>query len=261
MSSDSAIQRKMSGRCVIIGDIHGCLDEFQELVRQTHPQPDDQIICLGDFMDKGPDPVGCVRFARENGLLSVLGNHEEKHLKWRRNETRAKQDPSYENKMRPLSEKQQAQNAALSDDDITWLQGLPLYLEPVPGTIVVHGGLFPGLSLEAQPKDKIIRARYVNAEGRHMPSDFDSPDPVPPGGIHWAEVWDGPYNVVYGHEAHSLTTVREDVRDQGVVCYGVDTGCVHGGRLTAMVIDDGEVSYVQVKAKRVYKEPPWAIPS
>jgi len=248
-------------RSIFIGDIHGCLDEFRELVRLVDRRPDDQIICIGDFMDKGPDPAGCVQFARESGLLSILGNHEEKHLKWRRNEAKAKADPKYTNKMRPFSTTVAAQNAALSDEDVVWLESLPIWLDPLPGWVLVHGGLFPGIPFNEQPKDKIIRARFVNAKGEHMSSDFDSPTPVPAGGRHWAEVYDGKDNVVYGHEAHSLSKPRVDVRPNGAVCYGIDTGCVHGGRLTAMIVENGTISYVQAQAKRVYKDPPWPIPS
>jgi bis(5'-nucleosyl)-tetraphosphatase (symmetrical) len=246
-------------RFIFIGDIHGCIDEFQELVRLVDVRPEDQVVCLGDFMDKGPDPAGCVRFARESGFRSILGNHEEKHIKWRQNEARAKADPTYTNRMRPFSPEKAAQNAALSDEDVAWLQALPILLEPLPGFVVVHGGLFPGLTLEEQPQDKILRARYVNAQGEHMPSDFESLTPVPPGGRHWATVYDGTHNVIYGHEAHSLSTVRQDRNLHGVVCYGIDTGCVHGGRLTAMIVEDSRVSFMQVQARRMYKGAPWPI--
>lgn len=248
-------------RHVFIGDLHGCLSEFQELIRRLNLQADDQVTCLGDFMDKGLDPAGCVRFARINGFQSVLGNHEERHLKWRRNEARAKTDPKYKNRMKPFSSEKAAQNAALSDDDVTWLSALPIYLEPIPGYVVVHGGLFPKLSLADQPQDKIIRARWVNAAGEHVSTDFSNGTSRPPGTFHWAELYDGQHNVVYGHEAHSLSTVRQDRSPSGALCYGIDTGCVHGGRLTAMIVENGNVIFEQVQAARVYKDPPWPIPS
>jgi len=248
-------------RYIFIGDIHGCVDEFRELVRAVDVQPEDQVICLGDFMDKGPDPAACVRFARESGFGSILGNHEEKHLRWRRNEARAKADPSYRNGIRNFSATKAAQNAALSDEDVAWLQALPIYLEPVQGFVVVHGGLFPSLSLKDQPKDKIIRARFVNEAGEHLPSDFSSETSMPAGAQHWTALYDGSHNVIYGHEAHSLTNPRVDRRPNGSVCYGIDTGCVHGGRLTAMVLQDGNVNFEQVQARQVYRNPPWPIPS
>lgn len=101
----------------------------------------------------------------------------------------------------------------------------------------------------------------MDEQGKHIPSDFSSTTAIPVGGRHWATVYDGPHNVVYGHEAHSLSTVRQDRSPSGALCYGIDTGCVHGGRLTAMVVEDGRVSFVQAQARRVYKEAPWTIPS
>lgn len=71
-------------RTIVLGDIHGCLDEFRELVQRLDVQSSDHVLLAGDLMDRGPDPVGCVQFARESRFLSVLGNHEERHLRWRR---------------------------------------------------------------------------------------------------------------------------------------------------------------------------------
>ncbi|HEX6273825.1 MAG TPA: metallophosphoesterase family protein [Polyangiaceae bacterium] len=235
-------------RFIFIGDVHGCIDEFRELVRKACVRSGDRVICLGDFMDKGPDPVACVRFARENGFSSILGNHEQKHLKWRRNEA-------------SLPEESRAQNAALDDDDIAWLEGLPVLLEPVPGFVAVHGGLFPGIPLAKQPTEAILRARYVNDAGEHVALDWESPTPIPPGARHWSSVYDGTHDVVYGHEPHSLSTVRQSRSPSGAVCYGIDTGCVHGGHLTALILDGQCVSFVQARARRVYKNPLLPIPS
>lgn len=248
-------------RFIFIGDVHGCIDEFMELVRLVDVRSGDRVICLGDFMDKGPDPVACVRFARQSGFSSILGNHEQKHLKWRRNEARAKADPSYTNKMKRLPEEARAQNAALGDDDIAWLESLPALLEPFPGFVAVHGGLFPGIPLTKQPTDAILRARYVNAAGEHLALDWESPTPIPPGARHWSSVYDGVHNVVYGHEPHSLTTVRQSRSPSGSVCFGIDTGCVHGGHLTALILEAQCVSFVQARARRVYKAPLLPIPS
>lgn len=248
-------------RFIAIGDIHGCISEFRELVHLLNIQPGDRVVCLGDFMDRGPDPVGCVRFAREQGFESVLGNHEEKHLKWRRNEARALVDPKYKNGMKPMPESELAENAALSDDDLAWLKSLPTILQPLPGYVVVHGGLFPGTSLEDQDQEKILRLRYLTLEGKSISRDHDSNTPVPPDGHHWTSLYDGPNNVVYGHEPHALTEPRVCHRPNGTTCYGIDTGCPFGGCLTALVVDGSDISFVQVPARQVYKTPPWPIPA
>lgn len=269
-------------RTIFIGDIHGCLDEFQELVAKLALTSEDRVICVGDFMDKGPDPVGCVRFARRQGFEAVIGNHEEKHLRWRNHEDRKKGNPDYVNPMRPLPEKYLWHNSELSDADVSWLRALPLFIEPLPGWVVVHGGLFRGMTLEQhladkKAKSKILRLRWVHREtGEFMATQYTEDGKglaVPDDAVHWTALYDGAYNVVYGHEAHSLSKARVDHMPQDVECYGIDTGCVHGGHLTALVLGPPKpkplavsppspsVSYVQVKAKRVYEEPPVDIPA
>lgn len=258
-------------RSIFIGDIHGCIDEFQELVDKVNPQSEDRVICLGDFMDKGPYPADCVKFARERGLGSILGNHEERHVRWRKRVERARRDPSFKNEMRPLSDEDQRANEALSTEDIDWFKQLPVMLlltdvrslrDTTPGIVAVHGGLFPKTSLERQDLTKVLRARWVDDTGQHVPVDYDAPDPVPQGAVHWATLYEGKHHVVYGHEAHSLSIPRVDYRPGGIECYGIDTGCVHGGRLTAMVWERNRLhSFVQVQARKVYEPTRWPIPA
>ena len=69
-------------RHIFIGDIHGCLDEFNELLNKLSYDPkEDRLILLGDLIDRGPDSVGVVRKARELRLECVMGNHEHKYIK------------------------------------------------------------------------------------------------------------------------------------------------------------------------------------
>lgn len=244
-------------RFIFLGDVHGCIVEFQELIERLALRPDDQVFCAGDFMDRGPDPVACVRFARERGFQSIMGNHEEKHVRWRKHEDRAAKDPTYTNPMLPMTLPRLAQNAALTAEDVAWLQGLPLVLEPFPGLVLVHGGLFPGQPLAEQMKDKklrdkILRLRWVDADGEFVALESDTDPNGPPGSRPWMEVYDGPSNVVYGHAVHSLSTPRVDIRPNGVKTYGIDTGCCFGGRLTALVVEGGSIEFVQVDAKRAY---------
>ena len=74
----------------------------------------------------------------------------------------------------------------------------------------------------------------------------------PPGARPWAEVWPGPESIVYGHMVHGLEEPRIDRPVEGVTCAGIDTGCCFGGRLTAYVIETGEV--VQVQARATYAQ-------
>jgi predicted phosphodiesterase len=62
-------------RVLIVGDIHGCCDEFRKLIAQ-YWRKDDVLILAGDLVNKGPKSVEVVRLARELGALGVCGNHE-----------------------------------------------------------------------------------------------------------------------------------------------------------------------------------------
>lgn len=244
------MQRK---RTIAVGDIHGCLEEFDELLRTVEFTPNhDQLVLLGDFMDRGPDPVGVVRRARELRATAVLGNHDEKHLRWRRHEEKAASDSAYKNPMRPLSESALAANRALSDEDVAWLKSLPLTLAVDRDWIAVHAGFEPGRSMDDQKPDKVIRVRYVNEAGLAVPISNDTDQPA--GTKRWAEVWPGQHHIVYGHHGVNFEVPRLDTHvDQDGhrwLRYGIDTGCCFGGRLTALVLQSREV--VQVRAKGVY---------
>ncbi len=250
-------------RTAVIGDVHGCLTELRALVAEFAPQPSDQVVFVGDLLDKGPFPAETVAYVRSLGARMVLGNHEEKHLRWRQHEDRRRNDSKYVNPMQPLHQDAIKANEALTKEDIAWLQGLPTFLEVQPGWVVVHGGLF-SRSLEEHRLDKRLgekcrRLRWLDSEGEHVSVLYDKDGrPESLSGVqHWAEVYDGRYNVVYGHEAHDFAHPRIDHKPQGTACYGIDTGVVHGGHLTALVLEPGKpVEFLQVSAREVYQEPP-----
>jgi hypothetical protein len=64
---------------LVIGDIHGCYDEFQSLLDKAGLTEDDSIISVGDAVDRGPNTPAVLRFLQEkpNALL-IMGNHERK---------------------------------------------------------------------------------------------------------------------------------------------------------------------------------------
>lgn len=243
-------------RTIVVGDVHGCIDELLELMRSVGRGPGDRVVLLGDLMDRGPDPVACVRWAREGGAEVCLGNHEEKHVRWRRNERRQAAG-GRPNMMKPFDERKLAQHASLSDDDVAWMAALPVTVDLGQGWVGVHAGFEPGVPMERQTADRMTRIRYVErGTSKFVPlgEDFSQP----PGTAYWAELYDGARSVAYGHCVHSLTEPRQDEPRPGVFCVGLDTGCVFGGRLTAMVMEPGtRPRFVQVQARREYCPPPW----
>ena len=84
----------MSGRFHIVGDIHGCSLALKALVDAIDPGPDDLLVPLGDYIDRGPDSRGVldllIDLGRRCRLVPLLGNHEELLL-----DVRAGRQPLY----------------------------------------------------------------------------------------------------------------------------------------------------------------------
>jgi hypothetical protein len=66
-------------RLIVIGDIHGCLDELHDILFKCSFNPDngDRVVLVGDLVNKGPYSLEVVRYARTNNFLSVRGNHDD----------------------------------------------------------------------------------------------------------------------------------------------------------------------------------------
>ncbi len=67
-------------RIIAIGDIHGCLRALDVLLEAIRPRPQDLIITLGDYINKGPDSKGVIdrllELHRKRQLIPIKGNHE-----------------------------------------------------------------------------------------------------------------------------------------------------------------------------------------
>jgi bis(5'-nucleosyl)-tetraphosphatase (symmetrical) len=236
-------------RTLVVGDVHGCLPELDDLLLAASYSPGkDRLVFLGDLLDRGPDPVGVLRRVRELGAECVLGNHEEKHLRYAAHEARRREDRSYRNPMRRFDPRRAAEHARLAREDLLWLAGLPRVIPLGQGWVAVHAGFLPGLRVAAQPPDWTIRLRYVDADGTPVPrARGDAGDP---GVRRWAEAWTGPDCVVYGHFPLRFDVPKRDEPAPGVVCLGIDTGCVYGGRLTALALPGQEIVQVPSRLQR-----------
>ncbi len=248
-------------RTVCIGDLHGCRQETEALLAKLDLQPEDKLVFLGDLIDRGPDSPGCVRLVRglaEAGrAVCILGNHDEKAVRYRKHADRAAADPKYKNPMGEPLPKRLAEWMALSLEDLAFLASCPIVYRPLPGWIAVHGGLVPGILPEKQKPGEVIRTRWVSEETHKyvgLKGNEDSPD-MPAGAIPWMDAWDGTDSVVYGHAVHSEELPHVVTRPNGAQCWGIDTGGVFGGRLTALVLETREVFQVQVLEK--YSPPGW----
>ena len=67
-------------RTLAIGDIHGCLQAFDRLLEIVRPQPDDLLVTLGDYVDRGPDSAGVlnrlIEWQDRCRLVALKGNHD-----------------------------------------------------------------------------------------------------------------------------------------------------------------------------------------
>lgn len=236
-------------RTVVIGDVHGCLDELDELLRKVEHVANDCVVLAGDLLDRGPDPVGVVRRARELGAISVMGNHEEKHLRYRHHEQECRRDSNYRNPMRPMFAERLAQHLGLDEDDWNYIERMPLCFRISPRWVVVHAGMSPGIAVQAQEKNTLLRMRYlVRATGKMLKLGEEMASPST--AAFWSTVWTGPESVVYGHHVQRLA-IDEPV--PGVRCVGIDTGCCFGKALTAVIFVDGELrETAEVLARDTY---------
>lgn len=68
-------------RILAIGDIHGCSIALDSLLAAVVPQPEDKIITLGDYVDRGPDTKGVIdrliALHATGQLIPLRGNHEQ----------------------------------------------------------------------------------------------------------------------------------------------------------------------------------------
>ena len=230
-------------RTVLIGDIHGCLEEFDELLKVlSYNKETDRLILLGDLVDRGPDSIGVVARAREIDVECVMGNHDYKFLRWWRN-AGSRQDVFGKH----------SYYTEISDDDVNYIARMSPFIKlEKENTIIVHAGLRSGISLERQTKDDLYYIRYLDDNNNFVSlKKINSLGSKEAAGAHfWTEFWKGPENIIYGHNVNSYDAPLIEEVVPGVTCYGLDTGCCFGGKLTAMILETKEI--VQVPAKKIY---------
>ena len=246
-------------RTLVIGDVHGCIEEFNELLATLAPVAGvDTVVLCGDLVDKGPHSAAVVaraRTLRESGVsvVLVMGNHEEKHGRFR-----ARRAAGTDTTALTGHEEMAFITDGLSAEDVAFLDTAVLFHRlPEHGVTVVHAGI--PLNVGALPEDTstlsrkerdrlalVLRVRFVRpSTGGMVPLGQEQE-----GDIYWAEVYDGRFgHVLFGHEPF-MASVRF------AHATGLDHGCVFGGRLTAAVLTEGQdMEFVSVAARARHAEP------
>ena len=251
-------KRDDAGPFDIIGDVHGCADELEELLSQlgydvawsgkqvtVTPPAGRRALFLGDLVDRGPRTPDVMRIARtmvEAGTaLAVVGNHDDK-LKRYLSGKQVKVAHGLADTIEQLA----SEPPAFAADMRAWLDTLVSHYVLDGGKLVVaHAGLKEEMQGRASGAVRAF-AMYGETSGEvdefRLPVRFD-----------WAAEYKGRAKVVYGH-----TPVVDANWVNGTLC--IDTGCVFGGKLTALRYPEMEL--VDVAARRTYYEPirPLAVP-
>lgn len=202
------------GRTVIIGDVHGCTGELETLLERVHfVEGTDHLVLVGDLLVRGPDTHAVLALVRRVGARAVRGNHEEKLLGWH-------------HRGKPLGPDHERVARALSDDEWRMLDAMPLWLDlPEHEARVVHAGVIPGVAVDRAPAEALLKMRTL--DGRGGWSDEADAGPL------WGTEYAGPPHVVFGHYARAEPQLH-------LWATGLDTGCVYGGKLTSLVLDEDE---------------------
>lgn len=241
-------------RIAVLGDIHGCIIEFQELYNHLQWQSLDEIWTVGDLVDRGPDSGAVVQFCMDNNIKSVMGNHDDVIVNhWKR---RLKEgfNPRKQDKVISLSQ--------LNEERIAWLEKLPpLHVMDDENLILVHAGIWPKIPLYKQPYS-VIRAQLINPDlpGAVRWWGDDAMDCKPnktedesrkEGWERWYRLYDHEQNCIYGHSVFAQPFIHQNPGCGMTI--GVDTGSCFGGSITACIYENNKEPYfLSVKSKQVW---------
>lgn len=204
---------------LIVGDVHGCADEFRQLVSLANAET---VVLVGDLFTKGPDPVGVWRTITETGARAVLGNHDLRLLSAIEGKTKDQHAVSV--------------CAALDttgDEWRQWLSACPLFLR-LGQYVVVHAGIHPHLGVPGTTRKMATTMRQWPMKQPNAPK--------------WHDVYDGAEGVIFGHDAKQGLVWKKRQGSPWLV--GLDTGCVYGGGLSGFLLEAQR--RIHVEAARAY---------
>lgn len=186
---------------LIIGDVHGCGDELEDLISQTHQ--DHNLICIGDLFDRAPQGVKVWELIQKYNITCLLGNHEIKMLSFLKKE-RDWLPPNYYHFLNAFSEKYHLIGL------VDFLERLPRLLD-LGSCIAVHAAV--------DVTSPLSEDKGINCYG--YKNDL------------WPNNYKGEQLVVYGHKVFQPPLVKLN-------SIGIDTAACNGGCLTGYCPEDAK---------------------
>ena len=245
--------RDQHGPFDVVGDVHGCRAELETLldrlgfattrdpegrpVDAVHPQGR-RVVFLGDLVDRGPDTPGVLRLVMgmvaAGHALCVPGNHENKLVRALRG-AKVQVSHGLEETLAQLA----GETGEFRKEVEEFCYGLVSHLVLDDARLVVaHAGLKQAYHGRASGR---VRSFALYGDSTGETDEFGLPVRYP-----WANDYRGKAMVLYGH-----TPTPEPEWVNNTMC--LDTGCVFGGKLTALRYPEKEI--VSVPAEKVWYEP------
>ncbi|CCE10239.1 putative Protein serine-threonine phosphatase [Bradyrhizobium sp. STM 3843] len=248
-------KRSDSGPFDIIGDVHGCADELQKLLARlgyhvvwsddrgkravsVTPPAGRKLVFVGDLVDRGPNSPDVLRIVMSmtaaGTAYAVQGNHDRKFQRW------------LAGRKVTISHGLQDTIDQLAGEDRGFRDALPAFLDGLRSHVWLDGGRL-AVAHAGLKEDMIgrgsgaVREFALYGETTGEIDEFGLPVRAD-----WAANYRGPTTVVYGH-----TPVLNAEWLNNTIC--IDTGCVFGGRLTALRWPERQI--IDVEAERVWCEP------
>ncbi len=234
-------------RVDIIGDVHGCIVELDLLLHQLgfllesgeiNPDYDRVLAFVGDYVDRGPSSLNALRRLRglrghytNRKIVGLLGNHDWKLLRLLQGRN-VVQNNGLDKTWKELQAWSDPGELTLFQD---LLESLPLYSTFDNGKLVISHAGVPRryLEREGMKRRQLSKCLYgeVDRDNPQLESGF------PNRTYGWCDEYNDDVHCVFGHTPVNEMAQRENT-------FNIDTGCVFGGKLTALRYPEFETVHV-----------------
>ena len=155
----------MTARTLAIGDVHGCSAALAAVLAAADPQPDDIVVPVGDYVDRGPDSAGVIRalidLSGRCHLIPIRGNHDQLMLDARRDDDHLRLWLTLGGDATLAS--YGGSIDAVPVDHWSFLAEACVDSVETAGHLFVHGGVLPDTPVERQPPDVLQWQTFQNA--------------------------------------------------------------------------------------------------